>query len=116
MRQPESGTGGQVGVQVGGQVGVQVGGQVGGQAALSLKVVAMLQACAQGAVSSGALLTAAGYSSRSRNFRRWLARLLHEGLLERTVPDKPRSPLQKYRLTDKGRAALSGLKTRDTEA
>ena len=94
----------------------QAGVQAGVQAALSLKEVAMLQACAQGAVPSEVLLNAAGYSSRTRNFRRWLDRFLQEGLLERTVPDKPSSPLQKYRLTDKGRAALSGLKARDTEA
>ena len=27
-----------------------------------------------------------------------------------TIPDKPRSPLQKYRLTDEGKAALATLK------
>ena len=75
----------------------------------------MLQVCAQGAVPSEVLLTAAGYSSRTSNFRKWLDRLLHGGLLERTVPDKPRSPLQKYRLTDKGRAAIAGLEPGSTE-
>ena len=75
----------------------------------------MLQACAQGAVPSEVLLTAAGYSNRTSSFRKWLDRLLHAGLLERTVPDKPRSSLQKYQLTDKGRAALAGLQSGSRE-
>ena len=33
--------------------------------------------------------------------------LLEEHLVEMTVPDKPRSSKQRYRLTDKGRQALA---------
>ena len=97
----------QAGVQAEGQVGGHARGQVGGQAALSLKEFAMLQACAQGAVPSEVLLAAAGYATRTKNFRKWLDRLLHGGLLKMTLPDKPRSPLQKYQLTYKGRAVLA---------
>ena len=32
---------------------------------------------------------------------------MKEDFLERTIPEKPTSPLQKYRLTDKGRAVLT---------
>ena len=51
-------------------------------------------------------MAAAGHSSRTGHFRRWVKRLLSDGLLEMTAPDKPRSPTQKYRLTDRGWAAI----------
>jgi ATP-dependent DNA helicase RecG len=40
----------------------------------------------------------------------YLNPLIQGELLERTIPDKPTSRLQKYRLTDKGRAWLAGRK------
>ena len=107
---PESG---RVHAWAGGQAGVQedhAGGQAErqeGQAALSAKEIAMLQACLDGAVAAEALSATAGHSSRTGHFKRWLNLLLAGGFLEMTVPDKPRSPVQKYRLTDRGRAALA---------
>ena len=67
----------------------------------------MLQACIPRAATSRELWAAAGYSTRTRSFEQRLKRLLADELLEMTVPDKPRSPLQKYRLTDKGQAAVT---------
>ena len=112
--QSESGAPERVGVQEG-QAGGQVGGQAGGQADVSGTELALLRACRGGAVSSDVLWAAAGYSSRTGHFRRWLDRLLHEGLLEMTVPDKPRSPAQKYRLTDRGWAAVESGHERHLE-
>ncbi|TLU81693.1 MAG: hypothetical protein FDX21_11530 [Chlorobium sp.] len=48
------------------------------------------------------LRLAAGYSSRSGNFKRSLEKLIDKGLIEMTIPDKPRSKKQSYRLTEKG--------------
>lgn len=46
--------------------------------------------------------------SSEENFRqRYLLPALNAGLIEMTIPDKPNSRLQKYRLTDKGRAWLA---------
>jgi hypothetical protein len=41
--------------------------------------------------------------------------LIKEGLLEITVPDKPRSSKQKYRLTAKGRARLAAHDSKQQE-
>jgi predicted transcriptional regulator len=46
------------------------------------------------------------------NFRdRYLTPALAAALIERTIPDKPNSRLQKYRLTPKGRALLSNYES-----
>ena len=46
-------------------------------------------------------------SPKSGFIKRFLAELLDDGLVELTIPGKPNSRLQKYRLTDKGRRILS---------
>ena len=95
-----------------GQAKGQDGGQAGqdegqaGQAILSTQDAAMLRACGREAVPGEELQAAAGYSRRTGDFRRRLERLLNRGLLEMTIPDRPRSPLQKYRMTARGKAVL----------
>ena len=84
----------------------QEGGRLGASS-LSDEDLAMLRVCERGAVSRAELLMAMGYSRRTGNLGRRIERLMKEGFLERTVPDKPTSPNQKYRLTDIGEAVLS---------
>jgi Fic family protein len=45
-------------------------------------------------------------SGDTRSYKRNIEPLLADGLIEMTVPDKPSSRLQKYRLTDTGLAAI----------
>ncbi len=40
----------------------------------------------------------------------YLVPALEAGLVQMTIPDKPRSGLQRYRLTSKGKALLDALK------
>ena len=98
--------------QARGQVG-QAEGQAdpsADQAFPSTKDAAMLRACDREAVPGEELLAAAGYPRRTGDFRRRLERLLDRGLLKMTLPDRPRSPLQKYRLTARGKAILATSK------
>jgi len=53
------------------------------------------------------LMTTAGHTNRTRFRNAVLRPLIASGLIEMTIPDKPRSSKQKYRLTDKGRDALN---------
>ena len=53
------------------------------------------------------LIALLGYNSRTGNFKRSLERLLALDFIEMTIPDKPKSRLQKYRLTETGRKRKS---------
>jgi ATP-dependent DNA helicase RecG len=85
--------------------------EVEAQAQVNFKI---LSACAQGPLSSAEIAAAMGHSQLSGNLRKALPRLRQAGLLAFTVPDKPRSRMQKYRLTETGRKWLN-KKSRDYE-
>ncbi|WP_439256816.1 RNA-binding domain-containing protein [Lonepinella sp. BR2271] len=50
------------------------------------------------------LMSWVGRSNRTKFRQQILTPLLEQGIAEMTIPDKPNSRLQRYRLTDKGRA------------
>ena len=49
------------------------------------------------------LMEAFSWSDRTKFRNKYLNPLIGEGLLEMTIPDKPKSSLQRYRTTEKGR-------------
>lgn len=70
--------------------------------------VGELLAAIRGEMSREALQAVLGLLDRKSFRERYLKPALADGLIEMTIPDKPNSRLQKYRLTDKGRQWLAG--------
>lgn len=93
------------------QVEAQDQAQVEVEAQVNFQI---LSACAQGPLSSAEIAAALGHNQLSGNLRKALPRLRKAGLLAFTVPDKPRSRMQKYRLTETGKKWLN-KKSRDNE-
>jgi len=81
--------------------------QVEAQVELTKWQMSILSACSRSERTGKELLAVAGYRNRTGNFKKGLRRLIDERLIEYTIPDKPNSRLQKYRLTNKGRARLT---------
>ena len=65
------------------------------------QVGVMRKCMADSAISE--LMSILGRTNRTKFRDQVLAPLLSAGLVEMTIPDKPRSSQQKYRLTEKGR-------------
>ena len=83
-----------------GQVRDKSGGQV---VSLFVRITSIL---ADQVLSSGDITAALGKEYYSGHLRRIIKMLLSDGIIEYTIPEKPRSRLQKYRLTEKGRQML----------
>ena len=82
--------------------------QVGTKLGLSGDQVEILRNCLTDK-AIGELMLVVGRSNRTKFRDQVLNPLLEAGLIEMTIPDKPRSSKQKYRLTEKGRRFLSGI-------
>jgi len=101
---------------VGGKTGAVAGqvtgkrDQVGTKSGLSRDQVAILSNCAE-PKSLAEILALAGRSNRTKFRDQVVNPLLRQGLLEMTIPDKPKSRLQQYRLTRQGKTVLKGLKS-----
>ncbi|MCI0494789.1 putative DNA binding domain-containing protein [candidate division KSB1 bacterium] len=92
----------------------QVTGEAGTKAALSRHQVEIIEKCFKDSTLQE-LMAVAGRSDRTKFRRHILNPLIVAKLIEMTIPDKPRSSKQKYRLTEKGRHYLSGVNTKIEE-
>lgn len=83
--------------------------QVGTKLALSRHQVEILLTCRKetGLVE---LMAITGRSDRTKFRHQVLSPLLRESLIEMTIPDKPRSSKQRYRLTAQGKDTISRVK------
>lgn len=64
--------------------------------------MAVIKVLVSGEMSSKAIFMAIGLAEDSRSFKRHIEPFILYGLVEMTVPAKPNSRMQKYRLTVKG--------------
>jgi predicted HTH transcriptional regulator len=103
------------------QVGHQVdddsrgaGEQVSAQVSkLSEQVRDLLLAAATGPKSRAQLLAALGLADAYGSYRRHIVPLVDQGLLERTVPDRPNARTQRYALSESGSRLLAALRRED---
>ena len=90
-------------VPVAGQAAMQVTMQV------TMQVESLLNAL-EGELMRKALQDKLGLQNRDNFEKVYLRPALKAGLIERTIPDKPNSRLQKYRITAKGQTALVNVR------
>jgi ATP-dependent DNA helicase RecG len=86
--------------------GAQSGVQSGVQSQMAMAVLRELEGDAAGKSSIAKSL---GKTGRTRYLSDLMKKLLNDELVEYTIPDKPNSRLQKYRLTQKGRKVILDL-------
>ena len=87
-------------IEPGAQSGAQWEAQSGAQS------TEIIRALGSGPLSAADLVDKLDLKSKTGAFKRSLQELLEKGLAEYTIPDKPNSRLQRYRLTKKGRNFL----------
>ena len=80
---------------------------------VTLPVVKLLELIAvQGELGNAEIRNLLGLSDRTHVREHYVPVAWAGGFIEPTIPDKPTSRLQKYRLTDKGRAWLAAQKAK----
>jgi len=70
------------------------------------KLIEVVDLLVEGEKSRSELLNGIGFYNKTDNFNNHIKPLIDYGIIELTVPDKPNSRLQKYRLTEKGRKLI----------
>ena len=81
---------------------------------VSDQVIRLLDALRSGEIGATDLMALLNLSHRPTFRKNYLAPALAAGLIERTHPLSPRSPTQRYRLAEKGRAIIAARRRKQT--
>jgi len=82
---------------------------------VSDQVIRLLDMVRSGEIGATDLMARLKLSHRPTFRKNYLEPALAAGLIERTQPVSPRSPTQRYRLTEKGRAIIAGRRRKKTD-
>lgn len=88
------------------KVEAQVEAQVETKITLNENQKVILSECAKKTLSKKEIAEMFGHSNVSGSIKRSVAELIKHGLLDYTIPEKPRSRFQKYRTTSLGRKII----------
>ena len=78
-------------------------------------IIQLIRILLQGPLSSGELRKQLSLKHRPTFRKNYLHPALKKGYIEMTIPDKPNSRLQKYRLTPNGKAVINAQRTDNSE-
>jgi len=87
-------------VKITGQAQISTGAESGVESKMARTILKMLK---NEPLSKSEIAAKLGKSRPSRYLNDLMAQMLKSGIVEYTIPEKPNSRLQKYRLTEKGR-------------
>lgn len=93
----------EAGNQAGNQASDEAGDEAGDEA---VKMATIFSFLSSGVKGKEELLATIGITVHTKNVRRYIDPLEKAGLIEKTIPDKPTSPKQQYRLTENGKTLL----------
>ena len=93
--------------QVGTKSGIESGIELGIESGIESRILLALQK--DHPLGMKGLSEALGWNKPNRYLHQAVRLLIKKILVERTIPDKPQSRLQKYRLTDKGKRHVKKL-------
>ncbi|HEY5492943.1 MAG TPA: ATP-binding protein [Gemmatimonadaceae bacterium] len=97
--------------EVTGEVTTEVTGEVTTEVTTEVTPVLRLLGVLHGTMSRGDLQEVLELKNAEHFRKTYLVPALEAGLIEMTIPDKPKSRLQKYRLTSAGRAKLADARS-----
>ena len=92
--------------RVKGPVEARVRGPVEARVELNKSQITILSGCVHDSMSTKEIMQLLGHSTPSGSIRKAISELMDNNLIAYTIPEKPKSRLQKYQITEAGLSIL----------